>query len=388
MNYRQLICVTVFFCSLTVFSPTALAAGLPDIRGHWGESYIEALAEMGAISGMPDGKFYPDEVITLPQFIRTIISLNYGDLEPINDNWASGYMWGAMERGVITPDELEDNRELTRFNATRIINNSLKNIYFEPPIDLDEEQELAYIEMFEDIETGCVHCGYELPQGVAEVYAKGIISGRPGLIFDGNTHLTRAEACVLIMRMIEPGLRTPRRRPEAMLSSVETEAVRFGMEYPMVGDNNVFVYGSVEEIIDVLENGTGVVFLSFPSCPWCQAYAPFLNEVAVDLGIDKIIYYDLYEDRVNNSDEYQKIVSILNEHLELDTTGRPRVYVPDVTVVKNGEIIGHDNETSTISGDVTPDEYWTEDRIAALKNKLKSFIMEDKWVQTTDFRLQ
>jgi len=192
------------------FSHQALAAALPDISGHWGESYIEALLEKGAISGMSDGKFYPDEEVTFAQFVRIIISLNFGDLPPLADgNWASGYMRKAVEIGLIYPDEIEADWKLTRFNAARIINSALNQIYFEPPIEFTDEQEIEYVKLFKDIKTSCLSCGYEPPKGLAQTYLKGIISGRPGPVFDGYRYLTRAEACVLIMRMIEPKLRTP-----------------------------------------------------------------------------------------------------------------------------------------------------------------------------------
>jgi len=55
---------------------------------------------------------------------------------------------------------------------------------------------------------------------------------------------------------------------------------RFANEYTEVGQNNVFVYRNADEIIKILEGGTGLVYLGFPECPWCQAYVPILNEVA------------------------------------------------------------------------------------------------------------
>ena len=158
--------------------------------------------------------------------------------------------------------------------------------------------------------------------------------------------------------------------------SEETDAIRFNREYPQVGENNIFTYRSVEEIIDTLEKGTGAIFFGFQSCPWCQVYAPVLNEVAMGIGIEEIFYFDIREIRENHSEEYQKIVSFLKEYLDLDMMGKPRVFVPDFTVVKNGVIIGHDNETSTISGEITPVEYWTEERKDALIQKLESMLIQ------------
>ncbi len=156
----------------------------------------------------------------------------------------------------------------------------------------------------------------------------------------------------------------------------QSDALKFSKEYNSVTEDNVFVYRDASEIIKILEKGTGIVYLGFPECPWCNAYVSILNEVAKEEEIDKIYYYNILEDRKNNTNNYKKIVSILKEHLNLDEEGNERIYVPDVTFVLEGKIIGHNNETSLISSLVTPKEYWTEEKIVNLKNTLRNYITE------------
>ena len=84
----------------------------------------------------------------------------------------------------------------------------------------------------------------------------------------------------------------------------KTDAERFATDYTLVGEDNVFIYKNIEDIKDILEHGTGVVFFGFSSCPWCQQYAVYLNETAKSVGLDKIYYYDIKEDRENNTDNY------------------------------------------------------------------------------------
>lgn len=154
-----------------------------------------------------------------------------------------------------------------------------------------------------------------------------------------------------------------------------TDAVKFSEEYTEIDKNNVFVYRSVDEIINILENGTGIVLLGFPECPWCQRYVKYLNEVAKDLGIDKIYYYNIREDRKNNTEDYQKIVAILKEYLQYDEEGNKRIYVPSVIALKKGEIVGFDDETAwDTKGFKTPAEYWTDDEVKDLKERLETMI--------------
>ena len=154
-------------------------------------------------------------------------------------------------------------------------------------------------------------------------------------------------------------------------------AEKFAEEYTQVDEDNVFVYADVEEIIDILENGSGVVYLGFPECKWCQAYVKFLNEVAKDRNIDKIYYYNIREDRTNNSENYQKIVKLLEGYLQNDEDGNPRIYVPAIIFMSNGKIIGFDDETSLDTGGYSePSDYWTEEEISSLKNNLSVYMKE------------
>lgn len=161
---------------------------------------------------------------------------------------------------------------------------------------------------------------------------------------------------------------------DAYDNGIKTDAERFSSEYTEVSADNVFVYKSGQEIVDILEHGTGVVYLGFPSCPWCQAYSKYLNEVAKNNGIEKIYYYDIKEDRANNTELYQKLVGILGDHLQYDSEGHYRIYVPEVVFVMDGQIVGNDHETSKDTlGLKDPAEYWTEVRVTDLKNRLTSF---------------
>lgn len=154
-----------------------------------------------------------------------------------------------------------------------------------------------------------------------------------------------------------------------------TDNIKFSKEYTSVSKDNVFVYRSKDEIINILEHGTGIVYLGYPECPWCMAYVPLLNEIAKNEGIEKIYYYNIREDRKNNTEFYQKVVSILNDYLNYDEEGKKRIFVPNVTFVKEGKIIFNDNETSLIS-EGTPSKYWTEEKKTLFNEKFRKNINE------------
>ena len=151
-----------------------------------------------------------------------------------------------------------------------------------------------------------------------------------------------------------------------------SDSEKFALEYPLVGSDNLFTYRNAGETADILEKGRGIVFIGFKECPWCQQYAVYLHDVAREMQVEKIFYCDIKEDRENNSEDYRKIVDIFSGRLQYDDEGRPRVYVPDAAIVSRGRIITHDFETSkdTLGFD-TPREYWNDERVNALKERLR-----------------
>lgn len=162
---------------------------------------------------------------------------------------------------------------------------------------------------------------------------------------------------------------------EENVEATPTDAEKFAEEYPSMPDDNVFTYATVDEIIDVLDGGSGIVYLGFPECQWCNAYVPYLNDVAKSVGVNEILYYNIREDRSNNSENYQKIVELLDGYLTDDEEGNPRIYVPAVIFVNNGTIVGFDDETSLDTGGFTnPDDYWTEEKVSDLKSRLTSYM--------------
>ena len=52
------------------------------------------------------------------------------------------------------------------------------------------------------------------------------------------------------------------------VQEVSSDAKKFAEEYNEVSEDNVFVYRDADEIIKILKNGTGVVYLGFPECKW------------------------------------------------------------------------------------------------------------------------
>lgn len=164
-----------------------------------------------------------------------------------------------------------------------------------------------------------------------------------------------------------------------------TDSEKFAKEYTKVTSDNVFTYRTLEEINKILEKGTGVVYLGFPECPWCQEYVQYVEEAAKKVGIDKVYYFNIKEDRSNNTEEYQKTLKLIGDYLPLDEEGNPRVYVPLIVVVENGRVVITDFETAQdTKGYDSPSDYWANEDLDALKTRLEKAFNEIKSNACTD----
>lgn len=158
-------------------------------------------------------------------------------------------------------------------------------------------------------------------------------------------------------------------------TTTTNDSKKFASEYTEVSEDNVFVYRDIDEIIKIMKNGTGVVYLGFPECKWCQAYVKYLDEIAKEVGIEKIYYCNISEDRKNNTEKYQEVLSMLEGNLQFDDEGNARIYVPNVSFHIKGELIGNDYETSKDTHNLKePKDYWTKDEVKDLKQRLTKYM--------------
>lgn len=159
------------------------------------------------------------------------------------------------------------------------------------------------------------------------------------------------------------------------INSEQKEIDKFVSEYSLITENHGFEIINAAEAVNILNNKTGIIFFCNPGSDWCQHYAKVLDDIASENDIKKIYYVDIKNDRNINSNNYRKIVLKLQDYLDSDDTGNKRLNMPNLTFVKDGNIISNDNRTSLVSSDTTPEEYWTRENILTFKNNIIESIL-------------
>lgn len=152
-----------------------------------------------------------------------------------------------------------------------------------------------------------------------------------------------------------------------------------------VSTKNNVKYSSYDEVFSLLENGTGVIYFGFPTCPWCRNLVPVLLDSQLEAGLDKIYYLNNKEDRdtkvlengkiiteKEGTDNYKKLLEkldpVLGEYKELEDSSIKRLYFPTVIFVKDGKIV--DSHIGTVSSQENPYIALTESQYNELKEDL------------------
>lgn len=160
----------------------AANAEYSDIKGHWAENMINALAEQGIY--LEGDTFRPDENITQGDMLRLFGSLFY---YPSFARSSLDYDWLIKYKGVVTKEEADENKTVTREEAFNIF------------VKMMGAGEIAELDIFKPTFTDAD--SFEKGYGSAEILkAMGVISGetaRPGDM------LTRAEAVSVIYRYLD-----------------------------------------------------------------------------------------------------------------------------------------------------------------------------------------
>ncbi len=147
----------------------------------------------------------------------------------------------------------------------------------------------------------------------------------------------------------------------------------FISEFDRVPLENIYEYNNAREVLAALDD-TAVILLGSKLNPWTEDSAILLNEVALENGIDKILYYDFFEDRNINNGNYELLVEKLSDYLYTLDNDTQDLLAPTIIFVKNGDIIYYNDETGYVRGNIEPEKYWTESKKLEYKANLSAGI--------------
>ena len=179
-----------------------LETQLTDIENHWAKDEIQALIGLGIVDGYLDGTFKPDNKISRAEFSKMIVVALELEMEVYDggftdvsmDKWHANYVATMVKHGLASgytdgtfgPDGNIIRNEMAAILA-RVLNEEVS----------PEEQE-ALLSSYED--------RADIPEwaedAVEEVAKAELMKGDTNNNFNGSNTATRAEAAVVIYRLI------------------------------------------------------------------------------------------------------------------------------------------------------------------------------------------
>lgn len=200
MRKFRLLTMLMVVISLLASSMSCYAASaFTDIKDtNWAYTYVNELVKRGGINGYNDGTFKPNNTITNAEFIKTLIGTTVGEQKKTTAHWASGYIDKAIELGILENNELEKssyNKAMTREMMATTVSRIAEKILKE---NITCENRSVVANSIKDYDR--IQSNYK--NSVIDVYYSGIINGYSDGTFKPINTATRAEACTMIVRLI------------------------------------------------------------------------------------------------------------------------------------------------------------------------------------------
>ena len=194
----------------------------------------------------------------------------------------------------------------------------------------------------------------------------------------------------------------------------DTDAIKFKEEYEAINEeensikmeiseDNPIEYADYDKLLEIINNGTGIIYLGFPGCPWCRNALPVLFDVAKDNNVEIIYYMNILNERDSfvvedkklvyaiddegnekrGTKGYKQLLKALDKHLteyivsfegKEYKTGEKRIYAPTVIFVKDGKVVGL--HVSTVESQENPREGLSKKQYKELYEIYEDYILE------------
>ena len=228
---KQVLCgvlAAALMIPLAAAAPGSNSKGLSDIQGHWAQKEIETAIASGWVDGYPDGTFKPEKTITRAEFTKMLLdaihltpdsetvawmkdSAKTGNilaiqpekyiprLNDMDSHWLTTQGWtdAALYSGMVVPDDYNEKnfrpeKEIARYEIALMTDRALGLVN---PANAYDGEALPFADNADILDW---MKGY-----VNEAVKAGVLQGYPDNTFRPNKTSTRAEAVVMVQRMLD-----------------------------------------------------------------------------------------------------------------------------------------------------------------------------------------
>lgn len=219
-NFSKVLCtilaVAMCFGMLTVFANASNVTFTDVPRGTWFYDAVMSCADNGYVSGVGNNKFMPEGKLTYAQVFTMLTNAFYLDEKAeYEDNrwmemdayfgnklqWWSYNAFYFMDNGLLDGTSVNikssasANSPINRYEVVQVVSNILAS----EGITVSDAQRRSAQRTISDWNS--IPSKYR--DAVVSCFSLGIISGYPGNRFVGTDTLTRAQACVILNKLVD-----------------------------------------------------------------------------------------------------------------------------------------------------------------------------------------
>ena len=305
--------------AVTMLSTTAFAASVKftDVpSNHWAHASVVEMAEKGVVAGVGNNLFAPDTTVSYAQFATMIVRSFYNDqIGDAGEKWYSPYMTAAEKAGILdgtkvlgTDSLAEDG--ICRYEMAQVMYNVMKakDVAVSSLSDTSKVSDWSTIPAnYKDAVSVCYNMGM-----LSGVDSKGT--------FSGTTMMTRAQAAVVMSRLLEvcsggmPSTPTVPEKPAGSLT--------------LTGDNILYISG------DGSKYENGVFHLYNSGFEGTGGYITFNNPGYSTLTFTVTVYEEEHVVDAGGIDGIDNVAAV-KEDQDPETT---KTYTADISGCKKIQI--------------------------------------------------
>lgn len=323
-HWKSLLCSVL---AALMLAPYAFAAPpvVSDIQGHWAQDSIQQAINDGWVNGYPDGTFRPEKTITRTEFVKMVLNAIHLTPQSSNARWlkensvsvkdpltltpyspaafldmdtnwltTQGWLEVAVNFGLVVPSDYNNNmfrpaKAITRYEIAVMVDRAMGKVY-------PASQPLTEVLSFSDAD--------QIPEWVrgyiSEAVKAGVLTGYPDGTFGHSKSATRAEAVVMVQRMLDytrEGV-----DPDINLSIVYMPDYGSPSEQAQITTKKVrmqriddVLYASIYDIITVQKQLMGDTYCRMFWHPiWQQLFVSMDQLTLYRAGTDRFGYFSTY----------------------------------------------------------------------------------------------
>lgn len=143
--------------------------------------------------------------------------------------------------------------------------------------------------------------------------------------------------------------------------------------YPEI-NSDVFNVINGTKLINVIKKDKSIIFIGSQTSRWSRQYIKELNSIFQEIGLDKIYYYDINNDKAQKNSNYYEIRELLNGFLTSTDGSENNLLAPSFYIIDNGKVLYYNNDTVAMKNTTEIEDYWTEEQKKQFAFEIKNAI--------------